>query len=308
MTLKPRFRRGFFIAVLFAAIARIYICPKIINMKISEDLKNQIIDWFESDQDFNTGLILLQQCIRNKAMIRNISRPNSHNQKKVAWELRKAAGLPENICQADKKQSKKKHSSQGSSGTPDDKKKCLHCGKLIEKYPLNNKLCGRCEFMAKVKTWPPVIQNIIKELGKLFIDRDILHHELTGLAEENNSANMAHRRDVLGKIRDIANRIEFLDRHKKDFLDKGIIPDDSVIFPKAETPAPVTKKTSIDDPHKRLTNLRASRTKKRNQLQYQSRKKLQEENPMPAGPKRDKIQAELAILEKEISNLEKQLV
>jgi hypothetical protein len=76
-------------------------------MKISENLKKQIIDWFESSQDFNTGLILLQQCIRNKALIRNISRPNSHNQKKIAWELRKAAGLPENICQAENKKTKK---------------------------------------------------------------------------------------------------------------------------------------------------------------------------------------------------------
>jgi hypothetical protein len=162
--------------------------------------------------------------------------------------------------------------------------------------------------MAKVKTWPRVIQDIIKEQGKLFIDRDILHHELTGVAEENNTGNMAHRRDLLVKIREISNRIEFLDRHKKAFLEKGTVPDASAIFLLPETPAKATPKPAADDPHKRLTNLRASRTKKRNQLLYQSRKKLQDPNPMPPGAKRDKIQAGLDALEKEISELEKQIM
>ena len=279
-------------------------------MEISNKLKKKIERWFNTKKrDYNQGLILMGQCTRNKALLRNLSRHNDHNERKIAWELRKAAGLPEDICLPGAKvktDTKTKVHAKAKKGSqiPEGKKACERCGKHIDKFPINNKICDKCEFDLKVETYPDIIQEIIKEQGKLFIDRDIYHKELTAIPEENSPDNIKIRKDLRHKLEMISRRIEFLDGHKKAFLeDNKVVPDHNVIYPEPEKdPAPI-----VDEPRKRLTNLRANRTKKRNRLEYQVTKKLDAPDPMPPGEKRTRIEDDLKAIEKEIAALGKQL-
>lgn len=274
-------------------------------MKISDELKDRISQWISSTRDHNQGLLLLQQCSRNKTLIRNLSKPSGKNTRKIAWQLRKLAGLPEEILVIVSKNPSKEKASGSGQQIPADKKACKKCGKYIPKYPLNKTLCDKCNFEAEVETYPEIIQEIIREKGKLHIDRDIAHKDLSAIPDENSAKNIAARKDLRDKIHDLSARIEFLNGHFRAFRkDNTVVPDRELIYPDPEPEKPSAK---IDDPRKRLTNLRAQRTKKNNQLEFQSNKKMDEPNPMPPGEKRTKLEEDLLKIYAEILALEKQL-
>ena len=117
-----------------------------------------------------------------------------------------------------------------------------------------------------------------------------MHRILTEMPEGNSQALKTKRAEIFDIIKSLSARLEFLYAIRQQFeLNGEILPEDE-IWPtlKAEV-----KPELPDDPEllrKMKKNQQSANTKDQNMLDYQSEKKGEAEKPMPAGPKRMKLE------------------
>ena len=254
-------------------------------------LQKQITSWLKSGQDYHSGLSLLIQVCKNRSLVRNLSRNNTpKNVAKIAAELRKAAGMSSFVKPI---QSDKKKEEPGSNQIPSSK-----AGKAFKEV---------------FKTYPPIIQKLIKRIGDLYSKREILHFDLKKVPELNTPDNVEKRRLIMEQLILISDELEHLNKYKKQFLENKTIPaeEDLEFLPKR--PAAKSKprlqigRMSEAQLLRKLSNLRTSLTKKRNKLLYQHVSKQPEENPMPEGMKRDQLEEQIREDEKLIKKIQKRL-
>jgi len=171
----------------------------------------------------------------------------------------------------------------------------------------------------KPKPMPPVILRIKAELPILYNQRAELHKELVDLGEDNSEETMAKAVQIGELIDVLAERHQLLHDAKELFFKEGTEPNELELFPDPETSdedegtesGSQGKDENNEDPFglkvkdpvdllQRKGNLISSLTKDRNKLLYQADKKLDKENPMPEGKKRDAVLDRIKVKEEEI--------
>jgi hypothetical protein len=258
---------------------------------MEKEIKKQIIAWLKSDQDYSSGLALLIQVCKNRVLVRNLSRNSTpKNTAKIAAELRKAAGMSSFMRTA---ADHKKKESDGLDQTPSTK-----AGKA---------------FKEAFKTYPPIIQRLIKRIGDLYSQREILHFDIKEVPELNTAENTNKRKVILEKIILISEELEHLNKFKARFFKDKSLPDEQDLNFKPKKPSRNPKpkdniaKLSEAQLVRKLNNLRTSLTKKRNKLTFQHVSKQQKENPMPEGIKREKLISQIKDDERSILKIQKRL-
>ncbi|MGV8828242.1 MAG: hypothetical protein ACWA6U_07960 [Breznakibacter sp.] len=164
---------------------------------------------------------------------------------------------------------------------------------------------------------PPVILRIKEELPILFNQRAELQKELVELGDGNEEETVEMAAQLGEIIAVLATRHQLLHEAKELYFESNgnIIPNEEELFPEG-APLGGGEKPKVNvlesgDPveiMKRRDNLISSLTKDRNLLQYQSKSaRDKEENPMPQGPERDKIEARIKEKEEEMEAINQYL-
>ncbi len=154
--------------------------------------------------------------------------------------------------------------------------------------------------------YPPVIERIKADLPVMYKQRVQLQKELTELTQTNAVDEKEKAAQLAEIIHELAERYQLLHDAKELYFNEGIVPDEKELYPEDEK----NKDLADIDPVKLLKekkNLESSLTKDRNKLLYQSIKKLDEENPMPKGEARTKLEARIKTKEERLKAINEYL-
>jgi len=154
--------------------------------------------------------------------------------------------------------------------------------------------------------YPKVIRRLKHEYAELYKARGIKHKEMTAVPDVNSADNNKLRADYLQDIKDASARMDFLYAHIKAYESKNIIPAEDIIWPKPKTDERLT--ATAPDLSKRRQTLLNANYKDKNLLRFQQIKKADNDNPLPEGPKREKIKLRMQKRLHEINRIENQLV
>ncbi len=177
--------------------------------------------------------------------------------------------------------------------------------------------------------WPPVIDRIKEEVKKLYEQRALVQKALVDLGDANDEETKAKAIELGDLANKLGVRHQELEEAKELFFKEKVIPNEEELFPEEtnedenegddpDTSGETSDQTKGDqkpkvieitykwagDPAKamqRKGNLISSLTKDRNKLKYQSDKKLDAENPMPEGDKRNEVLERIQNKEKEMA-------
>lgn len=246
----------------------------------------EIIKWLKSKkQDYSKGVLLFAKAGKNKNLINYFNHGESETRKaKLVYELSKIAEMPVPEVVPVKT----------SSNQPTAKMQIVE----TTRTPFNK--------------LPLIVQEVIKQKGNLFSEREQLHESLKAVPQNNNKANKDSRAIISRKIDHISKRIDELYAAQKVYEENNKLPDESILnwnkLPAKPTPKVMNhKKLSDIELKNRQTNLRGNITKTKNILAYQKPSKQEKKNPLPDGPKRDKYEAKLEKLTFELEAIGKEI-
>lgn len=300
------------------------------------DIKKQVQNWLDSGKDYDQGVFLLAKHSPQKILVNSLVNGNDNPIKidKLLYELTKLAGLesqyklrsssirkerkrikeskaqdiadrkpaPKAEKEAEKKD-KPKETAENNDSKQDEIREITEKTVLVvagsnEKVPFNK--------------LPLIIQEVMKQKGNLYRERDQFHDSLKAAAQDNKPANIEARALIAEKIAHISERIDILYQVQKSFEENSTVPDESILNWDPEPAKPTPKvmdhsKLSDIELKNRQSNVRGSITKTKNMIAYQKPSMQKKANPMPEGPKLEKYKSKLEKLTFELEAIEKDL-
>lgn len=265
-----------------------------------ENIKNEIIRWFNGPQDYTEGLRLLERISKKNKVISKLVRKGKTRSsvEKLTWELNKIAGLKK-IPEAKRtgfikpKKDLVKKVVPGKDSVPQDDKPTFN-------------LIGKND----IEDYPPEVRRLVREYSGKFMLRGKKHAELRGKPEDNSPETVEARKALIDEIRVISDRTEQLYKAFKEYEDTGSM-DAVSLWPEdyKEKKDPDKKVLTVDELKVLKKNIQSSITKDRNQLLYGGKTKPKDGkgNPVPEGPKRTRLEKRVAKKEAEILALEQQI-
>ena len=273
-----------------------------------KDIKKQVIDWFNSPQDYDKGLELLQSVSRrNKVIAKLIKRGETRSSfEKLVWELNKIAGLKK--IPVPKAKVKNRIVRKLLPPLAPDVPEAVKTGKK-EETTIPEKV--RFSLIGKdddINSFPPMVQKLIRENSNLYMQRGKKHAALTRLPDDNSKETMDERIKLMDSINEMTARLEILFEAWDDFKKSKVEPDpDELWLVETSKAAIKAVMVSVDELKTLKKNIQSSVTKDRNLLLYGSKTRQEKEDPMPVGPKRTKIEKRIAKKEADIKQLDQQI-
>lgn len=261
-----------------------------------ENIKNEIIRWFNGPQDYTEGLRLLEKVSKKNKVISKLVRKGKTRSsvEKLTWELNKIAGL--------KKIPEPRKSSLSALKKPVIKQKAKADNEVKDTGPGFN-LIGKND----IDDYPPEVRRLVKEYSGKYMLRGKKHAALRALPEDNSEETVTARKDLIDQIRELSDRMEKLYEAFNNFEKTGWL-DCSVLWPEEKKPEEKKKKVySVDELKALKKNIQSSLTKDRNQLLYGKKTKSKEEKPIPEGPRRTRLEKRISKKEAEILALDQQI-
>lgn len=245
---------------------------------INNKAKLEIINWLNSNRDYDKGCTLFIKYGKNKVLARTFPGRERRYKEKLASELAKLAGV--SIVQRQGKSKIQKAppaNNMPKSNNP-------------PKPPKND---GKKEKDSQIM--PKVIVRLIYTQDRLYKKRAELWKERSKIPQKNTETYRIKRVELNNAIEEISKQLDVFYHIRKAYEEKGTLPKESELFPESEKKVEKIEFTDMDPIklHKRLTNLRSNITKYKNQLDYQDTKKGKTKKPMPEGPKRKEIENKL---------------
>ena len=286
------------------------------------DNQLKVIDWIKSGMGFAKGVDLLVELTHKQTFFNLFSGKDKALADKLAYEICKATMLANHITWKDFIRKVKEGEGIEIVGKSVELSTDLPDVKLPKIIPVEeNKLkiseldsANRNETIETSETletkpfteYPPIIRRIIHDYAALFQERSKLHSVMTEMPESNADSVCAKRVELFDLIKSISARLEILYSAKKEFDEKGIIPEEYDVFPpvgKEETEPDIA---SLDEAalKKQKKNLQSSNSKDQTILDYQSKERTEVKIPMPNGPKRLKIEMRINDRNKKIVEIE----
>ena len=268
------------------------------------DIKKQGIDWFNSPQDYDQGIELLQKTSKKQKVLGKLVKRGETRAsfEKLVWELNKIAGLKK-IPQPKTKVENRIIRRNPPAKAPEKKKGSEKNGDDKPRFNLIGK--------RDIESFPTVIQKIVRENSTLYMMRGKKHAALTRLPEDDSKETQRARVDLMKEISGMSARLEVLFKAWKAYEESGTEPDVKVLWPEDGKPGEKTDKKvlSVEDLKLLKKNVQSSITKDRNLLLYGSKIKPKDgiEKPMPAGPKRTKLEKRISKKEAEIIAFDQQI-
>jgi hypothetical protein len=275
-----------------------------------EDIRKQIIKWFNGPQDYDQGIELLQRISRKSRVLGKLARRGETKTsfEKLTYELNKVAGLKKIPVPKAKMEA-------GLIKIPlpplkPDQPEELKVAKPIKEKTTNPSM----NLAGKVKgDLSPVMQRVVKENSALCMQRGKKHKALTSLPDDNSKEAMDERVKLMNDIEKMTSRIEVLFIAWEEYNKRGVDPDPDELWP--EEGEKQEEKISIDSMDieqlkREKKNLQASLAKDRNMLKYRSKTKPddEKENPVPDGPKRKRLEKRIKEKEELILAIDNRIV
>jgi len=261
-----------------------------------ENIKNEIVRWFNGPQDYNEGLRLLEKVSKKNKVISKLVRKGSTRSsvEKLTWELNKIAGL-KTIPQARKPVYIKSKIPVIKVAKQDPEQEPNIIFNLIGKNDIDD--------------YPSAVRRLVREYSGKYMLRGKKHAELRRITEDNDPETVAKRKNLIDDIRVISDRLEMLYEAFKAYEDSGSVDVESVWPEDFKKPEAPKKKLSVDELKILKKNIQSSITKDRNLLLYGKKTKDKDgkENPMPDGPRRTRLEKRVAKKEAEILSLDQQI-
>ena len=129
---------------------------------------------------------------------------------------------------------------------------------------------------------------------------------MTGMPESNAESVCAKRAELFDLIKSISAKLEILHSAKKEFDEKGVIPEVDAVFPPEGNEQAEPDLASLDEAalKKQKKNLQSSNSKDQTILDYQSKERTEVKIPMPNGPKRSRIEMRISDRNKKIVEID----
>lgn len=286
-------------------------------MKIS---KEKILSWLKK-KDFETGLQLLKEARSRhyrtaiakgpayldkieKELRRYIREPITATVKpaKEMAAITAEQPQPPPAKQPSKKKKAKKQPAAKPTPAPAAKVKHAKPANTPKEEPYS---------LAKGHTMPvpPSVEKVAKEHARLFQLRSQLSDQRLKIPQTNHPENVKERRIITQSIHQISDRIEQLFEAHRAYTADRILPDMEALFPTPpkETPIEELEPGSRERLQKRRQSLMASNRKDRIELNYQDKTVKKKKNPLPDGPRRQKLEDRIRQRNAEILEIEKAL-
>jgi len=250
--------------------------------------QQEVQDWLDSGRDYRQGVMLFARFSKNKVLVHTLMKPGKERfggQAKLEYELPKAVGM----VAGQLKIRNEKLKIEGNSPKTNSLPSALSSLPYDDHVPLITN--------TPASAYPKAIRRLKLEYGELYNKRAMLHRQMREVPAENSPANMEKRAELLEEIKGISDRMETLYASEEKWVRLGTIPDEKELWPDAPPIAigAVTNELpdDIESLKKLKKNLQTNNVKDRNQLQFQSRTKSDEAQPMPDGPKRKLIEKQI---------------
>lgn len=178
---------------------------------------------------------------------------------------------------------------------------------------------------------PGNVRTLCRWFARAYKQRDILHREMRGVGDSNDTQSMERRRLLSDRINALSDYMDAIYPIRKAYFDEGVVPSDDdmqrIGAPEALVPSPPAPSApsskpiaaslrlkdedydgmSVAELRTRKHSVRTLLVKKRNLLLYQSERRGDKENPMPDCPKRIKLEAQCRVFEDKLYEIEKAL-
>ena len=262
-----------------------------------ENIKKEIIRWFNGPQDYTEGVRLLERVSKKNKVISKLVRKGQTRSsvEKLIWELNKIVGLK-----------KIPEPRKGSFTVPKKpvvvKLKAKAVTEVKDAKPGFN-LIGKND----IEDYPPDLRRLVKEYSGKYMLRGKKHAALRALPEDNSDETVLARKELIDQIRELSDRMETLYEAFSNWENTGTM-HSAILWPEEKLPEETRKKVYTIEELKGLKkNIQSSLTKDRNQLLYGKKTKSKEENPVPDGPRRTRLEKRITKKEAEILALDQQI-
>jgi len=247
-----------------------------------------VIDWWHSEQDYQTGLMLLSQFCKNKTIVQTLVKKSpKFGAKKLVYELTKAVHL-NHLDMPEPTDESKANRTLGSQTT---------LQKLYKSVTTS--------VADSLTQFPKIIRRIKHEYSELYNKRSILHRQMAAIPDVNSVDNNKQRSELFAEIKKLSKRMDFLFEQVKLYEKDNIIPSEDTVWIKPDIP--INQQTDVALLTKKRTNLVKVNYKARNLLLYQQIGKAEMENKMPDGPKRQQIELQIKERNEKIEKIDLRL-
>lgn len=269
-------------------------------MKKTDPIYIAIANWLNSKRNYDEGVNLYSQYGVNKNLKSIFPGHRNRYQRKLEYELTKIIGVDFTridrarvpVAEASKPAAAKEIKGRTEKTTVPVVPHTLP--EFNPEYPLQEKT-------DLANDMPPIIRRIMYEFNDLYTKRGMNHTALKKI-EGNSEGEAAQRRELLKQIDKFSVRLDVLSTARKAWEASGILPEESSLWAPKFTPEVALDRAQLLAKKK---NIQKSLSKDLSLLEFQSKKQGESPTPMPAGPKRAKIEDRIQEKEKEIAQINK---
>lgn len=266
----------------------------------------EVLQWWHGGRDYQQGVMLLSKYGKNKVLVHTLLKPGKERfggRAKLEYELPKAVGLHRDKMPVLPEELKKLSNNEQSITNLQNQKTNIETGTSESEMQIYElKILGK-----QLDQYPKIIRQIKYEYAEKYKQRSILHQQMRGVAPENTVENCKIRAGLLLAIKNLSGEMDFLHEFINEYVKTGKLPKEETVWPSAKEEKPAELPADIEELRKLKKNLQTSNSKDRNSILYQQKTKLEKERPMPAGPKRKRIEMRIAEREKEILKIDEKI-
>lgn len=266
--------------------------------------RNAAISWMNSSRNFNEGIAILEASGFRPAVVSNLKKrgiaaPSAMSRLKYlmrslisAWakpgESFDDTDINEGIINGDK-------NPLITDGTDSPVS-------MIEAY---DKLMS-----GQLDSYPENIKNIITTYRNTYVQREILHRELTEMGEVNDDETCAKRQEKSQQIDELSQQMDTLYPQFIAFVRENKLPDADTQKQSSELlndeNVPYSE-MSVDELKKLKKSLATKVLRAENRLKFQRETKADTPNPMPDGAERVKYETKIRKLSEEIEAIKMEI-
>jgi hypothetical protein len=232
-------------------------------MQENSTIEKQVSTWLNSNRNYTEGVLLFQKYGKNLTMKKLFPGREKRYKDKLAYELGKIIGftLTKRIP-------------------------------LVQTIEVKDPVPELAEDMGPLPGKPPmtedsvpkIIAAIVIKMQELYQKRSVLHGKMKLIAADNRPENVLERKEFSDSMALLSDELDHLAIFKNQYDESGNIPEIQQVFGKPSPGKPA--EVDFEMAEKQRLNLQKSIARDRILLDYQSKTKLREQNPMPNGPKR----------------------
>lgn len=250
------------------------------------DSQTKVLKWIRAGCNYNHGVMLYEEIGRNESLKRLFPGKAHRYASKLMYELCKSAHL--------------------DLGQAVPVKAPVPSGQSKPSYPeITSDDEQEDQFDSKVAGHPRVIRRVIMEYAELFQERSKTHALMVGMGESNAEAVKAKRKELFDTVKDLTVRLEKLYAAREQYEKNGEVPTEESLWPKPKAAPKLPD--DVDELKKMKKNQQTANTKDQTMLDYQAKKKGDKKNPLPAGPKRMKLENRIKARSKKIEEIDYKL-